>query len=125
MRRRAQTIGPPKPYIETVRKVTNNAIRVIRGEGRPASSEEATPVVRRSGEGAPERRRDHALRVHRVVDDRDHAEEAVDHPRILAVFDRDSSAAQGVFVTLAVIVEDVAFRGDDDGRRDALKTRRL
>src|SRR5204863_492774 len=52
-------------------------------------------------------------------------EEAVDNPVALAVHDRDAGAAQRLGITLAVIMEDVALRGDEYGRRDAGKARRL
>ena len=71
-------------------------------------------------EGGP----DLALGVHRIVDDRDHAEKAVDHPGIFSVLDRHACTAQRLCIAFAIVVQYVAFCGDDDCRGDAGSRRR-
>ena len=66
-----------------------------------------------------------ALRVHRVVDHRHHPEKGVDHPGIFLVLDRHGGAAQRLGVTLAIIVQDVAFQYDHDRRCHPPEIRRL
>jgi len=77
----------------------------------------------RSGESAFECGPDGALRVHRVVDHRHHAEEAVNHSGVFLVLHSPAGTAQCLGLAFAVIVQHVAFSGDDDRRGDLGKAR--
>src|ERR1051325_5442154 len=159
MMRRAQTIGPPKPYIENFRKGPKSAPQGSRGglasmscradnfpdaslpcSGRHPGEGRNPPFKRRCDcrvgpgfrrddgstreaalEGGPHR----ALRVHRIGGQRHHAEKGVDHACIVAVLDRHAGVAQCRGVALTLIVQNIAFGGDDERRRGSGKARRL
>src|SRR5229473_4309673 len=89
-------VGPTSPFPSHMRWVPSlSALKGGEGNSRRVDFQ-----VPGSGKGALERRPYRALRVHRVVDRRHHAEKGMDHPGIFAVLDRNAGPPQCPGITL-------------------------